>query len=69
MNTQLETTDTSPDLYTIDYDSVCECYVWWYDNTGMCLGADSMDEAIIEVQGLVDQGIYPEHSIFDESEG
>jgi hypothetical protein len=54
--------------YDIAYDEDCECYVWWYDGSGMCLAAENMVEANAEVDDLVVKGIYPENTILDEGE-
>lgn len=54
--------------YHIEYDPECECYVWWYDGTGMCLTALNRVEAEAEVQDYVDHNIYPEDSILAEGE-
>lgn len=54
--------------YDIEYDSVLGCYVWWYDGCGLCLGAETMEQAEAEVQMHVDNGEYPEDAILPEGE-
>lgn len=54
--------------HDIEYDSNCECYVWWHDGAGMCLASETQAAAIIEVDGLIAMGQYPEASILPEGE-
>lgn len=52
--------------HDIDYDPDCECYVWWYNNTGMCLAAETHEQAEREVTDYIEHGIYPENQMIDE---
>jgi hypothetical protein len=54
--------------YDITFDEDCECYVWWYNGTGMCLAADNRVAAEEEVQDFIDRDIYPEDVILAEGE-
>ena len=54
--------------YDITYDEACECYVWWYNGTGMCLTAETRSDAEAEVQDYVDHDIYPEDTVLQEGE-
>lgn len=36
----------------IEYDSTANCYVFWKDDEGICLGANTMEEAIDEVESM-----------------
>ena len=54
--------------HDITYDEVCECYVWWYNGSGMCLMAENRTAAEEEVQDLIDHDIYPEDAILAEGE-
>lgn len=46
--------------HDITYDEACECCVWWYNGTGMCLVAETLSDAKREVDELIAAGIYPE---------
>lgn len=54
--------------HDIEYDENCECYVWWYNGSGMCLVAETVSGAEREVDELIEAGIYPEDVILQEGE-
>jgi hypothetical protein len=54
--------------HTIIYDEDCECYVWWFNGSGMCLSALNETEAAEEVDALIAVGNYPETAILEEGE-
>lgn len=54
--------------HDITYDDDCECYIWWYNGSGMCLAAENMTEAEEEIDSLVAKGIYPEDTLLPEGE-
>src|SRR5512139_2610016 len=54
--------------YDIEYDSNCECYVWWHNGAGMCLAAETYVDAVTEVDDLIEHDIYPENTNLPEGE-